>query len=299
MWGISYWVVPIFSAFVWLAMLLAMLITWITEGSPRYASMEPGQHIAYISDVGAQGLKPLFIAMSVVTVVTFDLSFILERWLRHTGRLTHNTSLTQKILSFISIIAAIVGAAGLILLSIFDTLRHPRLHDIFLCLFIGGYIVSAIFICAEYQRLGIHYREHSVLRISFWLKLTFILVELALAIAFGVTSKNGHRNVAAVLEWIIALIYFFFVLSFFIDFMPAVRTKHHQSHETEMDVALEQGDSPTGRLYQDSASNGGMNGYTNGANGYTNGSNGYTNGANGYAPGNIKPLEPVVPSRNF
>jgi len=252
---------------------LAMLVSWITDGSPFYPSMEPGQHIAYISDVGAQGLKPLFIAMSCVTVITFDLAFILERWLRHTGRLTHNTSVFQKILSIISIIAAIVGAAGLILLSIFDTLRHPNLHDIFLCLFIGGYIVSAIFICAEYQRLGIHFREHSVLRISFWLKLSFILVELALAIAFGVTSNKGHHNVAAVLEWIIALIYFFYVLSFFIDFMPAIRTKHHQSNETEMDMAMEQGDSATGRLYRDEESSG----VINGTNGYANGSNGYSN----------------------
>jgi len=285
MWGISYWIVPIFSALVWLAMLLAMLIKWITDGSPVYPSMEPGQRIAYISDVGAQGLKPLFIAMSAVTVVTFDLAFILERWLRHTGRLTHNTSLVQKVLSVLSIIAAIVGAAGLILLSIFDTLRHPHLHDIFLCLFIGGYIVSAIFICAEYQRLGIHFREHSVLRISFWIKLAFILVELALAIAFGVCSNKGRRNVAAVLEWIIALIYFFFVLSFFIDFMPAIRTKHHQSRETEMNVAMEQGDGSPTRLYRDEASNGGMNGYTNGASGFT--------------PAASKPVQPVAPSRNF
>lgn len=41
----------------------------------------------------------------------------------------------------------------------------------------AGYIISAIFICAEYQRLGIHFREHRVLRASFWLKLAFILVE--------------------------------------------------------------------------------------------------------------------------
>lgn len=50
---------------------------------------------------------------------------------------------------------ALVGTCGLILLSIFDTWRHPHLHDIFLLLFIVGYVVSAIFICAEYQRLGI------------------------------------------------------------------------------------------------------------------------------------------------
>ena len=39
MWGISYWVVPIFSACVWLAMLIAMLVTWSVQGAmSRYAT---------------------------------------------------------------------------------------------------------------------------------------------------------------------------------------------------------------------------------------------------------------------
>jgi hypothetical protein len=37
--------------------------------------------------------------------------------------------------SFLAFIFGIVGTAGLILLSIFDTLRHPSLHRIFLVLF--------------------------------------------------------------------------------------------------------------------------------------------------------------------
>ncbi|KAL1595890.1 hypothetical protein SLS60_009580 [Paraconiothyrium brasiliense] len=238
------------------------------------------------------------------------------RWLRHTGKLAPNTSIWQKLYSIISIIASIAGAAGLILLSIFDTLRHPHLHDGFLVLFLAGYIISAIFICWEYQRLGIHFREQSILRYSFWIKLTFILVEVALAIAFGVTQNQKKWNAAAVLEWTIAFIFFFYVLSFFIDFMPAVRSKHHQSRETEMDVAEQ------GGFQGDGAANGGQyfrgntNGYTNGTNGYTNGNghvngNGYTNGhTNGYTngfsngnsgPGHIpKPAEPApLPSRNF
>lgn len=73
--------------------------------------------------------------MGTVTVVVLDLSFLSERWLRHTGRLAHNTSWSQKGLSIASIIAAIVGAVGLILLTIFDTLRHPHAHDVFLVLF--------------------------------------------------------------------------------------------------------------------------------------------------------------------
>jgi uncharacterized membrane protein YbhN (UPF0104 family) len=120
--------------------------------------------------------------MSVVVVVVFDISFIAERWLRHTGRLAHNTSTAQKVLSFLTILFALVGAAGLILLSIFDTLHYHTLHDIFLVLFIGGYIVSAVFVCWEYQRLGIHYREFRILRASFWVKLAFIFVEGGLAI---------------------------------------------------------------------------------------------------------------------
>ena len=112
-----------------------MLATWIVQGSPHYPSMSPTQHIAYISDVGAQGLKPLFIAGSAVTVVVFDLAFISERWLRHKGRLAHNTTKVEKACSIISVIFAVIGAAGLILLSIFDTLRYPHVHDAMLVVF--------------------------------------------------------------------------------------------------------------------------------------------------------------------
>jgi len=278
MWGLSYWAVPLFSSLVWMSMLVAMLTTWSSQGMPRYASMDPKQHIAYISDVGAQGLKPLFIAMSTVTVVSFDAAFILERYLRHTGKLAPNTSIWQKIYSTLSIIFAIAGAAGLILLSIFDTLRHSRLHDIFLIVFMGGYILSAIFICWEYQRLGIHFRQHSILRYSFWVKLTFILVELALAIAFGVTQKKKMWNTAAVLEWVIAFIFFFYVLSFFMDFMPAVRSKNHQSHETEMNMADQEAGMTTRR--GDGAVHGERD-YRGGA--PTAPSNGYATNGNGYA----------------
>jgi len=203
--------------------------------------METGQDIAYISDVGAYGLKPLFITGSVITTVCLDIGFLAERWLRHTGRLARNTSFTQKLLSSISIVFAIGGACGLILLSIFDTYHHPRLHDGFLLLFIAGYVISAIFLCAEYQRLGIHYRNHRVLRISFWIKLMFILVEVALAIAFVSTSYTSHRNVAAVFEWIVAFVFTFYVISFIIDLMPSVRTKHHVPQGFADDPSLEKG----------------------------------------------------------
>ncbi|EGO61266.1 hypothetical protein NEUTE1DRAFT_77147 [Neurospora tetrasperma FGSC 2508] len=223
---LSYWIFPIISGVVWLGTLLGLLIYWCTDEHRRhYSSMESRQTIAYISDVGASTLKPLFIAGCSVTTVFLDLSFGADRWLRHKGRLVPNTTVTEKVLSGITIVFAIIGTCGLILLSIFDTARYPRLHDIFLLLFIAGYVISAIFICWEYQRLGMRYREHRVLRISFWVKLAFVVVEIILAVAFASCSYTQHYNPAAVLEWTIAFIFSFYIFSFWIDLYPAVRTK--------------------------------------------------------------------------
>lgn len=263
-------------------MIIAMLVTWNVEGKPHYASMGDTQTIAYISDVGAQGLKPLFIAGSVVTTIFLDLSFLSERWLRHRGRLARNQTMTEKVLSWLSMAFALLGTVGLICLSIFDTLRHPTLHDLFLLFFIGGYVISAVFICWEYQRLGIKYRQHRVLRISFWIKLVFILVEVALAIAFGTCTFKEIYNVAAVLEWAISFIFTFYVLSFFIDLLPAIHTKNQTSDQTAME--MEQNDD---LAMQHSHHANGANGYMNG-NGHHVGTNGQVqNGQNGYVANGV------------
>ncbi|KAI4191667.1 MAG: hypothetical protein LQ346_004665 [Caloplaca aetnensis] len=271
-----FWVLPLVSAGTWLGqyflckprhdrgltphpgMLLAMFITWEVEGSPQYVSMESGQNIAYISDIGAQGLKPLFIAGCCVTTIFLDLSFAAERWLRHTGRLAKNMGTAEKVLSGLSIVFAIAGTCGLILLSIFDTVQHPRLHDGFLLLFIAGYVISAIFICAEYQRLGVHFRQHRILRASFWMKLFFIIIEIFLAAVFiGTSFSKGNKNVAAIFEWVIAIIFTFYVFTFFVDLLPASR-----DHQKDANLELGHVDGPANERHS--------HGYaaTNGAHGF-------------------------------
>ncbi|MDI1491181.1 MAG: hypothetical protein OHK93_002388 [Ramalina farinacea] len=197
--------------------------------------MASNQRIAYISDIGAQGLKPLFIAGCCVTTIFLDLSFAAERWLRHTGRLAKNLGRVEKVLSALSILFAIAGTAGLILLSIFDTLRHPHLHDGFLLLFIAGYVISAIFICAEYQRLGIHYRQHRVLSSRIAqpideLLIRFDRVEIALAVVFAVCTFDNRPNVGGVFEWVIALVFTFYVLTYVIDLLPASRGRQQNTN---------------------------------------------------------------------
>lgn len=282
MFYISYWVIPVFSGFVWLGMLLGMLLFWTVHENAEYITpMRKDQTIAYISDIGAHQMQPLFIAAGSFTVVTFTLTFVAERWFRHTGRLAHNTSMFQKILSGLSIIAALAGMIGLIILTCRNDVKHHKTHDACLAIFIGGYIISAIFICWEYQRLGIHYREHRILRISFWIKLVFIFVELAVAIAFGVLSDKEHYNGAAVCEWVVALIFTFYVWSFAIDFIPAVKsskgTFKHQ--ETELEAATD-----------DAMEERNGNGYANGR--PINGVH-YPNGSAAYR------AEAVEPARNF
>ncbi|KAL8713492.1 MAG: hypothetical protein Q9220_002354 [cf. Caloplaca sp. 1 TL-2023] len=130
----------------------------------------------------------------------------------------------ETVLSGLSILFAIAGTCGLILLSIFDTVSHPK----------GGYVISAIFICAEYQRLGVHFRQHRVLRASFWMKLFFIIIEFFLAVVFVATTFSKHKNIGAIFEWIIALIFTFYVLTFFVDLLPA-------SRDTQKKTNLEMG----------------------------------------------------------
>jgi xanthine/uracil permease len=117
--------------------------------------MDAGMTIPHISDVGAFTLKPFFITGSVITTISLDLAFLSERYLRYKGRLARNATKTENVLSNLSLLFAIIGTAGLILLSIFDSYRYGTLHNVFLFLFMGGYIISAIFICWAYQRLGI------------------------------------------------------------------------------------------------------------------------------------------------
>ena len=134
------------------------------------------------------------------------------------------------------------------------------MHDGFLGLFMGGFVLSAIFICAEYQRLGRKYRDTRILAISFWVKLAFIIIEIALAVAFGVLTRNGSKNTGAIVEWIIALVFTFWVISFAIDLWPASKA-----------------------VLPPKAGRGGHHGDIEGnGNGYAgNGSNGYR-GANGH-----------------
>ena len=87
-----------------------------------------------------------------------------------------------------------------------------------------------------------------MLRNSFWIKLVFILIEVVLAIAFGTCNFKKIYNAAAILEWAIAFVFTFYVLSFIYDLIPAIKTRGAPlNRPTEM--ALEANDGETNNTH--------------------------------------------------
>ncbi|THH31422.1 hypothetical protein EUX98_g2739 [Antrodiella citrinella] len=206
--------IPLLGAFMWFSTLLAMLITWLAQGRPRYKSQDGS--IAYISDVGADILKPLFIVGCVITGVSFFLALSVERWLRHSGRLIPTMRRREQVFSSLAILGSFIGGAGLILLSIFDTERHPSLHRVFLLVFILGVGLSAIFTIIEYRWISHDFYEIRKLKVAYVVKGVIAGLLIVLAVAFAITLYTAV-NVGAVLEWTIAFGYTFYLLTFFFD----------------------------------------------------------------------------------
>jgi hypothetical protein len=118
-----------------------------------------------------------------------------------------------------------------------------------------------------------------VLRISFYIKLVFVIVEILLAIAFAACNFTKAKNAAAVIEWLIAFIFSFYVFSFYVDLYPAVRTRKtgagFKSHDPAVRHAAdrEMEEAGSDRYLTGQRGQGHENGHANGhANGYTNGS---------------------------
>ncbi|KAF8510835.1 Frag1/DRAM/Sfk1 [Gautieria morchelliformis] len=206
--------VPLIGAGIWFGGLLAMIITWAAQGRPHYTSQDDS--IPFISDIAADILKPLFIPVCVITASSFVLSFAMERRLRHVGRMPCNMRRREKVFAWLAICGALLGGVGLILLSIFDTKRHNKLHRVFLLIFVLGVALSAIFSVLEFRWLNKHYTYFPRLRRSYIAKTIIVFILIILAIAFGVTLGT-RNNAAAVLEWVVAFGFTFYVLTFVYD----------------------------------------------------------------------------------
>lgn len=188
--------VPIITAFVWVGTLLAMLITWLAQGRPKYVTMDG--MVTYISDVGADILKPLFVVGCCITGVGFIITLVVERWLRHEGRygpgissllgalcehlleyrLPPDMRVREKVFSVLAILSSVVAGAGLILLSIFDTKHYTTLHRLFLLVFMLGVWFTAM--C-------------SVVEVRCWRSVRFSRVDHTVPVPLALKGLPGYK----------------------------------------------------------------------------------------------------------
>ncbi|KAK9453426.1 Frag1/DRAM/Sfk1 family-domain-containing protein [Dipodascopsis uninucleata] len=224
-----YWLLPLASVLIWWGMLIALMAVWAGNNYKLFPSQDAGTHVPYISDIGASGVKPVFIACAATQGALFVLALMSERYLRHAGRLEPNRYLAEKILSGLAILFAIAGQIGLTLLTILDTYRHHRAHVINLGIFIVGIGISAVCTFGEYYMLRKRYYEVNWLRFSYKLKLLWLIVAIAFAIAFACLNVDDVGNKAAIIEWTLAYWYGFYCILLMLDLRPA--SKKSQSIE--------------------------------------------------------------------
>jgi len=206
--------IPFFGSVIWFSTLLAMLITWLAQGQPRLPSQD--ESIVYISDIGADILKPLFITGCSITAVSFFLSLAIERWLRHSGRLVADMRRRESVFGCLAVVSSLIGGCGLVLLSVFDTQQHPTIHRAFLLVFMLGVVASAIFTVVEFRWLSKDFKYVRTLRIAYIAKATIASILVILAIAFAVALYTAP-NAGAILEWTIAFGFCFYLLTFYFD----------------------------------------------------------------------------------
>ncbi|ESK95878.1 fk506 suppressor [Moniliophthora roreri MCA 2997] len=202
--------IPVLGAFIWFATLVTLLITWLVQGRPIYASVE--HRIAYISDVGADVLKPLFVASCTITAASFFLSLLIEKSLRYWGR-THKS---ERVFGALAVLYSFSGGCGLILLSVFDTKRYKRTHKQCMWAFLVGVAMSAFFTLIEYRCIG----DGRILNKLFRAKAIITGILVVLAAPFAVEFFKDP-DTGAILEWGIGIGFTFLLLTSFFDLRHA------------------------------------------------------------------------------
>jgi len=231
-----YWTVPAAAAGVWFAELVAMLAIWTRRGYPDYN--RGNVTVPFVSDMFAFS-RTLVIIMSSFTAGLYILSLFLERWLRHVDRIPGTIHSKQRTFDIVAIVMGIIGAAGLVILSVFNDQTHPTIHWIFALVFIVFTALCALFQLLEVSSLSKDHPDRPHLRRNGWFKVGIVTIAVAIAVAFagtygacrGKAPPNTARqqcsqitSAAAGLEWTDAFMVFVFFCSLVLDLWPAAKT---------------------------------------------------------------------------
>jgi len=245
---------PIISTLTAFALFTTLIVKWGVDGHRRFTR---GSTIPYVSDVGAVN-EGIFIPLGAVVAVSYVASIILDFVLRrHYLIAPHRRRQYEKPIAIGSIIAGIISAIGLILLTIFNDMTHDSEHWAFSLVFFVGLAVSAALKVSEIGLLSHDHFMINHLRRSYRTKIVLVGAAVVLLIAFliltGVCDKfknqshlsprfNAAVSTAAVCEWSIAFLYVGYLATLIVDLWPS--TRHQRPGDFEMEAARQMAQAP-------------------------------------------------------
>lgn len=207
---------------------------WRADGFPQYENTEA--NIVFISDVGAAH-HTYFIIFSSLSAGFYILTVLVERHLRHQRRIPGSLKKKQTVLDIFSLIFAVIGAAALVLLSVFDAFHYSNVHWSMTVVFVVGVGLSVLFQTIEIFSLSKHHDNYlwhlKAMAIVKTILLAFAVAVLLTFVGLYATCRGevigGNArcdrivSAAGVMEWICAFILSFFFLTYVVDFWPAKR----------------------------------------------------------------------------
>ncbi|KAF2445450.1 hypothetical protein P171DRAFT_520236 [Karstenula rhodostoma CBS 690.94] len=199
------WLLPCIAGTAWFLTLAVMLLTWVGRGCPRY----PGQqnpYIAFISDIAAFQLKPLFLVGSVTTAVGYTGTMLAVHSARYDRRMYSffDDAAWKKTASVAATCAGVVAGIGLVLLAVLDTFRFHAEHAVLLLVCFVGLAGSMVLTTVVWWEQAWKPTPFRGLRIYCAASAVIVFLDAGMGFAFYTLMQTEYWRVSGVLEWAMA-----------------------------------------------------------------------------------------------
>lgn len=147
---------PIISGLLFLSTQLGLIFYWVVAShkTTTYPTMHAGQTVPYLSDIGANQMKPLFISGFSLSAIFFSLGLTVDRWAIALSLPRSSISKWQRMRSILMVVFVWLGSAFLVMMTALDSGSTRSIHIIFLFVFFFKYAGLAVTFCWELRSHG-------------------------------------------------------------------------------------------------------------------------------------------------
>ncbi|KAF2195162.1 hypothetical protein K469DRAFT_698722 [Zopfia rhizophila CBS 207.26] len=198
------WLFPLIAGTFWFLTLAALLITWLANGMPKYPK-QSNPYVAFISDIAAFQLKPLFLIGGTVTALAFICTVFSVHFSRYDHRMYGIDDMKwKKGASVLAMLFGVVAGLALILLAVMDTFRFHEEHAVLLLVCFIGLVSSMVLTTVVYWDQVWRPSPFRRLRAFCTASAITVFVDFCVGVAFYCFMSSGYWRVAGILEWIVA-----------------------------------------------------------------------------------------------